>query len=401
MKILQVTREQHADRRYGLGRAVAQLATGLQGLGVACADFCAGDLHATTRQAAQQRAGAWAARQGVGLQPVFEVISLAWETGRQAARQAAAVGATHVHCHDAVVAHGYLHAMQAAGVAALPCGLTQHAFGGIAATLHAHVLPLSPPVHAALTALEATTMAGLDWAVFLTDRGAERVAADLGFAARAPHWRVIPHARPDWAPRARAAARQRLGWRPDERVLLAVGQLVPLKRMDWIVRALQPLAGRWRLVVLGEGDVQGLRAAAAGVGAPPPEVTAVDDPRDHYAAADAFTSASATESFGMAHLEALRMGLPVACTAVGGVPEVVGPAARLLPDDEQAYARGLRDFLADDAGRAELARHALDHAGRWPDLAAVARRHRDLYAAAQAPRQARPPLAEPFAAPPP
>lgn len=400
MKILQVTREQHADRRYGLGRAVAQLGAGLQGLGVPGQDFCAGDLDAAARQAAQQRATAWVARHGAGFQPVAEVISLAWETGRQAARQAAEVGATHVHCHDAVVAHGLLHAQQAAGVAALPCGLTQHAFGGIAATLHAHVLPLSPSVQAALTALEAAVMARLDWAVFLTGRGADRVAADLGLATRPPHWQVIPHARPDWEPRERAAARRRLGWRPDDQVLLVVGQLVPLKRMAWVVRALQPLAGHWRLVVLGEGDVQGLQALSAQLGVPAPEVSAVDDPRDHYAAADAFTSASATESFGMAHLEALLMGLPVACTAVGGVPEVVGSAARLLPDDEDAYARGLRDFLADAAGRAELARRALAHVRTWPDRVEVARRHRALYAAAPGARPALSPLAEPFAAPP-
>lgn len=397
MKILQVTREQHADRRYGLGRAVAQLGGGLQGLGVACVDFCAGDLDSAARQVAQQRAGAWVRAQGETLQPVAEVISLAWETGRQAARLASTCGATHVHCHDAVVAHGFLHAQQATGAPALPCGLTQHAFGGIAATLHAHVLPLGPPVHAALTALEAATLARLDWAVFLTERGAGRVAADLGLAARPPHWQVIPHARPDWVPRARAAARQRLGWGPDERVLLAVGQLVPLKRMAWIVRALQPLAGVWRLAILGEGDVQGLNELATRIGAPLPQVSAVDDPRDHYAAADAFTSASATESFGMAHLEALLMGLPVACTEVGGVPEVVGQAARLLPDDEAGYAQGLRAFLADDGGRAVLAQRALVHATQWPDVAAVARRHQALYAAAPRARTALAPLGEPFA----
>ena len=73
-------------------------------------------------------------------------------------------------------------------------------------------------------------------------------------------------------------------------------------------------------------------------------------------------------------------GLPIACTAVGGVPEVVNGAGCLLPDDEGSYARGLRDFLSDDDALRSAAGRAAARAAAWPDRVEIARRHRALYA---------------------
>ena len=110
MKILHVTRETYAEQRYGMGRAVQQLRQGLQQQGVASLGWCCGDLGEATLALAQTRA-AWAARRwGAQWLPLFEVVSRAWHTGAAAAdllRTPASADISHVHCHDAVVVHGY------------------------------------------------------------------------------------------------------------------------------------------------------------------------------------------------------------------------------------------------------------------------------------------------------
>ena len=213
----------------------------------------------------------------------------------------------------------------------------------------------------------------------MTSLGAAKVARDLQLPRPPAHWQVIPHGRPDWQLESRAEARRRLGWGADDRIVLAVGQIIPLKRFEWVVGAMASVPGAWKLVILGEGDPAPLYRIADAAGMERPLITSTDDPRPYYAAADVFTSASATESFGMAHLEAMLAGLPMACTAVGGVPEVVGDAALLLADDEPAYAAGLRALLADPARCADLARRALDRGARWPGIDEVARRHLHCY----------------------
>jgi len=61
------------------------------------------------------------------------------------------------------------------------------------------------------------------------------------------------------------------------------------------------------------------------------------------------------EGFGFPVLEAMSVGVPVVASAVGGVPEVAGDAALLVPaDDVAALADALRTAIEDDAERARL-----------------------------------------------
>ncbi len=376
MKVLQVTREHHADKRYGLGRSVLQLNAGLQQAGVATGYFCTGDLPAAARAVAAERAAFWNASLGLALQPLLEIVSLAWETGAQAAREVQRGAYTHVHFHDAVLAHGYL---SQAGAEARPFGTTQHSFDSVAEGLDRYIAPLPGVLKDIVASAERFVLAQARWCTFMTSLGAAKVARDLQLPRPPAHWQVIPHGRPDWQLESRADARRRLGWGADDRIVLAVGQIIPLKRFEWVVGAMASMPGAWKLVILGEGDPAPLYRIADAAGMARPLITSTDDPRPYYAAADVFTSASATESFGMAHLEAMVAGLPMACTAVGGVPEVVGDAALLLADDEPAYAAGLRALLADPALRAELSRRARDRGARWPGIDEVARRHLHCY----------------------
>jgi glycosyltransferase involved in cell wall biosynthesis len=84
-----------------------------------------------------------------------------------------------------------------------------------------------------------------------------------------------------------------------------------------------------------------------------------------YALADVFVFPSLYEGFGLPVLEAMRRGVPVACSDRSSLPEVAGDAALLFdPDDARAITAAIERVLGDraeaqrlrDAGRAQAQR---------------------------------------------
>jgi glycosyltransferase involved in cell wall biosynthesis len=74
-----------------------------------------------------------------------------------------------------------------------------------------------------------------------------------------------------------------------------------------------------------------------------------------YAGATAFVFPSLYEGFGLPVLEAMRRGVPVACSDRSTLPEIAGDAALLFdPEDPAAIADGLRRLLSDSALRERL-----------------------------------------------
>ena len=115
------------------------------------------------------------------------------------------------------------------------------------------------------------------------------------------------------------------------------------------------------LVMAGKtaGELEPLRAAAAGLGLSDRVLMLQDVPHDQvgalYAEAAVFCLSSLAEPFGIVLLEAGIHGLPVVATRVGGVPEVVrdGEHGLLVPAaDAPSLATALRRLL-DDAGLAQ------------------------------------------------
>jgi glycosyltransferase involved in cell wall biosynthesis len=88
--------------------------------------------------------------------------------------------------------------------------------------------------------------------------------------------------------------------------------------------------------------------------------------------ATALAYPSRDEGFGFPALEAMSVGVPVVASAVGGIPEVVGDAALLVPaDDADALAGALRTAIEDDAARAGLIERGHERVTRfsWVDHA--------------------------------
>lgn len=92
-----------------------------------------------------------------------------------------------------------------------------------------------------------------------------------------------------------------------------------------------------------------------------------------YALARVFVFPSLYEGFGLPVLEAMRRGVPVACSDRSSLPEVAGEAALLFdPEDEGQIARALDRLLSDDMLRRELAAAGRDRAQQfsWDQTAA-------------------------------
>ncbi|HKP89525.1 MAG TPA: glycosyltransferase, partial [Thermoleophilaceae bacterium] len=134
-----------------------------------------------------------------------------------------------------------------------------------------------------------------------------------------------------------AAARDYSG---DELVALSVGRLEREKNPLLLADVLARLRGRdprWRLVVAGEGPLEGeLRARLEELG-----VEDAADVRGYvpidgglpelYRSSHAFLHISWTEGLPQVLFESFAAGLPVVATEVGGVPAAVGDAALLVP----------------------------------------------------------------------
>jgi len=100
-----------------------------------------------------------------------------------------------------------------------------------------------------------------------------------------------------------------------------------------------------------------------------------------YRQASALALSSLREGLPNVALEAMACGVPVAATAVGGLPEVVEEGVTGLlspPGDAPALARNLERLLADQEAGERMGRQARDAALRGFSLEAMVRRHEEL-----------------------
>ncbi|MGR8011371.1 glycosyltransferase family 4 protein [Streptomyces hypolithicus] len=157
----------------------------------------------------------------------------------------------------------------------------------------------------------------------------------------------------------------------DRPLIVAVGSLVPHRGYDVLLDA----ARAWRdldpaplVLVAGEGRERGaLERRIAAESLPVRLIGRREDIFELLAAADVAVLASRWEARSVLAQEALRAGVPLVATAVGGVPELVGDAAELVPyGDSEALAGAVGRLLGDAGRRSWLADAGRRQAATWP-----------------------------------
>ncbi|MGW1087521.1 glycosyltransferase family 4 protein [Streptomyces sp. NPDC002596] len=272
-----------------------------------------------------------------------------------AALRGACVGADVVHAHGL---HAAVRTGLALGGRRTPLVLTWHtrAYAEGARSRLLHLLERRAARAAAVV---------LGTSSDLVDRARRRGARDARLAPIA-----IPLSRIPAAVRDDGKARAELGvvGRP---LLVSVGSLVPHHGYDTLLDA----ARMWRqldpvplLVIAGEGRERGaFQRRIRDEELPVRLIGSRDDVAALLAAADLALLPSRWEARSLVAQEALRMGVPLVATAVGGMPELVGDAAELVPyGNAEAMARVVVRLLGDPAARERMAGTGRVQAASWP-----------------------------------
>jgi glycosyltransferase involved in cell wall biosynthesis len=192
----------------------------------------------------------------------------------------------------------------------------------------------------------------------------------LGIAPR-ERFRLLPLGL-DLAPLAeadealRASTRAELGVGSDEVLLVFVGRVVPIKRLDVLLRAVAAARAsdpRIRLALVGDGEERGGLERLAGELGIAADVFFLGYRRElHsvFSASDVAVLSSDNEGTPVSLIEAAAAGLPAVATDVGGVHEVVGEDTGVLvpPRDAGALAGALVAMAGDEARRRSLGRAA-------------------------------------------
>jgi glycosyltransferase involved in cell wall biosynthesis len=202
-------------------------------------------------------------------------------------------------------------------------------------------------------------------------------AGDVPSAARLPSAGDVPSAgramsAGDVPADPRARIRAEFGAPQGQPIVLGAGRLAPQKGFGLLLDA----AARWGdirpeplLVIAGEGPLAaGLRSRAASLGLAVRFTGHRSDIPSLLAAADVFVLPSTWEGQSLILQEALRAGLPVVATRVGGNAELTGEDAAVLvpPGDPQRLADAVRAVLGDPALAARLRQAAADRSRALP-----------------------------------
>jgi N-acetyl-alpha-D-glucosaminyl L-malate synthase BshA len=149
----------------------------------------------------------------------------------------------------------------------------------------------------------------------------------------------------------------------DERLVIHISNLRPVKQVDAVVRVFAEIRKRVpaRLLIVGEGPELGRAEQLMSDLGVAPHVELIGEAQDVVgllSVSDLFLLPSLQESFGLSALEAMACGVPVVASNVGGLPEVVsdGVTGYLHPPDQVAsMAESAIKILSDPALHARMA----------------------------------------------
>jgi glycosyltransferase involved in cell wall biosynthesis len=242
-------------------------------------------------------------------------------------------------------------------------------------TYHGHVLEgyFSPLLSDVYRRLERALGRASDLLIGVSQATVDDLVR-LGIAPR-ERFRVVPLGL-DLDPFAEITAepgselRTEMGAGPDHVVFSYVGRLVPIKRIDLLLRGFAQTpadGGSPRLLIAGDGEIRPQLERLAETLGVRDRIRFLGYRRDvnHViAASDAAVLSSENEGTPVSLIEAAAAGRPAVATEVGGVPEVVSPETGILvpPGDEAALARGMSRLAGDPELRQAMGRQARQRA---------------------------------------
>lgn len=262
--------------------------------------------------------------------------------------------------------------------ATVPNAHTVHSF-------HGHVLHgyFSPRVTRGYVELERRLATRTDLLLSVGRRVQEELLA-AGIGLPAQHRTVQPGVNPPVLP-SRASARQALQIESDAEVVLMLGRLTGIKRLDRaldVVRTLRPRRPKLTLLVAGGGDLeQSLQRQAEDLGPAVRFLGWVGDVGQVIAASDLILLTSDNEGMPVGLIEAAHAGLPAVASNVGGVSEVVlhNQTGVVVDNQVLALAQGCSALLDDPALRQTMADMAIRHAAASFSPSTLVRRHEAIY----------------------
>jgi glycosyltransferase involved in cell wall biosynthesis len=232
----------------------------------------------------------------------------------------------------------------------------------------------------AAMALSARTVA-------VSDGLARNISRDLWF--RQSRILKIPngvrYVRPE-----RVTLRDELCMRSDDRLLVSIGNLYPVKGHQHLIDALALLADRYptlHCAIGGRGELAGALAARArdhGLAGRVHLLGLRSDVAALLAAADVFVLPSLSEGLPLALLEAMFAGCPIVASDVGEVRVALahGEAGVLVaPGDPAALAASVDHLLRDPQQASDLGRRAAAHARAEYNVSQMVRRYVEIYQA--------------------
>ncbi|MEM1552336.1 MAG: glycosyltransferase, partial [Candidatus Bathyarchaeia archaeon] len=168
--------------------------------------------------------------------------------------------------------------------------------------------------------------------------------------------------------------------------LISVGRLHPAKGMDVLLHALAKINRQgdgWECYILGDGSERSRLmqlAEASGLNRRLSFVGYKQNPYAWLRTADIFVSPSRWETFGIAIVEAMALGLPVIATATDGANDIIsnGVNGLLVPvDDASALADAITNLMHNPSLRQRLGEKAKQKAQQF-DAPLIAQRYAEL-----------------------
>ena len=176
---------------------------------------------------------------------------------------------------------------------------------------------------------------------------------------------------------------QKLGIKPDEKIIITVSRLTHKNAVDIIVRAMSFIKTEARLLIVGGGEEEKkLKKLARELKVENKIVFAAgsyDEIPAYLKLGHVLVRPSRSEGLGTAFLEAMAAGLPIIATSVGGIKDFLidgETGLEVKVDDPEDLARKLDLLFSDEALRQKLiqnGRRLVEEKYQWSQIAAKMR----------------------------